>query len=207
MVSYTTSNAFIWGLVSSSILLLHDAPHIVMVSGQTCDEYKFNVSACMLYKGSDTMAACQSCLVSGLNELQGLVPNPQESSTTTASSDFGSSLASANASAAQCDKASGVLCKILQSDCQESCLITSCYNTTTLWAQCLADTYELPNCNVTCPDVLKNISASNTNSSSNGAGGDATSNGAASGKLFGASAAAVGALIAVAWSGLVAMAL
>jgi hypothetical protein len=188
----------IWGLISPYLVLLH-APS--KVSAQTCDEYKFNVSACMLYEGSDTMAACQSCLVGGLNVLQGLVPNPQVSSTSSTSSE----LASSTNSTEQCDKASGVLCQILELDCRDSCLVTACYNTTTLWAACIADTYDLPDCNVTCPNVLRNISATNNNST-NGGGGGGTSHGTSWRAVGDGGASIVGALIvSVAWGGLAAM--
>jgi hypothetical protein len=194
MVCHATSNGLMWALISSSLLLLLQAP--VKVSGQSCDEYKFNVSACMLYEGSDTMAACQSCLVGGLNVLQGLVPNPQVS---TASTNVTGTLT-------QCDRANGVLCQILQMDCRESCLLTSCYNATTMWAACIADAYDLPNCNVTCPDALKNHT--NSSSSSDSGGGASTSDGAASGRALGGGATIVVALVAsVAWIGLAAMAL
>jgi hypothetical protein len=195
MVCHATSNnGVMWALISSSLLLLlQHAP--LKVAGQSCDEYKFNVSACMLYEGSDTMAACQSCLVGGLNVLQGMVPNPQVS---TASTNVTGTLT-------QCDRANGVLCQILQMDCRESCLLTSCYNATTMWAACIADTYDLPNCNVTCPDALKNHTNSSTGSDNSNGGSGGTSGGAPSGRAVGGGATIVVALVA--WSGLAAMAL
>jgi hypothetical protein len=136
----------------------------------SCDELKFQVSSCMLFNGTNTMSACQSCVYSALNKLA------TASSASASSAPAGE--ASPAAAAATCEQLNELMCETLHTSCHDTCRLGACYNSTTAWATCLIASYAPPNCTVSCagpegggPPYSKPTSGGGLASSPTGAGG------------------------------------
>jgi hypothetical protein len=117
----------------------------------SCDELKFEVSSCMLFNGSNTMAACQSCVYTTVNQLATASSAP--ASDGQASSGGSSTTPATVTTKATCEQLNELMCNTLHADCHGTCQLGACYNSTTAWATCLIASYAPPNCTVSCPDA------------------------------------------------------